>query len=247
MACVCRFSALLIYLWLYLAFLKSCTRSYYVWIWLVSPCFIKLSCIILVLTATSWKTRERPKRLHTQKRTEGKWGGNRGQRQKEARGFHKGAYSFISLTRHSQNPLGIFIWEEAWKENMNDTNGLVSACLFYTVNDAGWGGRTSFSQLQTAHMWTLQCRLPQLLPPAQTCAHPHRWESFTASQICLQHLKTHFCWFFNVDVWPHALDCTGERPFRCSQCNMSFIQKYLLQRHEKIHSGKSCNFPPIFL
>nr|XP_040046690.1 zinc finger protein 281 isoform X2 [Gasterosteus aculeatus aculeatus] len=29
-----------------------------------------------------------------------------------------------------------------------------------------------------------------------------------------------------------------ERPFRCNQCNMSFIQKYLLQRHEKIHSGE---------
>lgn len=56
--------------------------------------------------------------------------------------------------------------------------------------------------------------------------------------------------FFNLDVSTHVSDCTGERPFRCSQCNMSFIQKYLLQRHEKIHSGEShtgTNPPPIYL
>lgn len=29
----------------------------------------------------------------------------------------------------------------------------------------------------------------------------------------------------------------GEKPFQCSQCDMRFIQKYLLQRHEKIHTG----------
>lgn len=31
---------------------------------------------------------------------------------------------------------------------------------------------------------------------------------------------------------------TGEKPFQCGQCDMRFIQKYLLQRHEKIHTGK---------
>ncbi|KAG8546678.1 hypothetical protein GDO81_030030, partial [Engystomops pustulosus] len=30
----------------------------------------------------------------------------------------------------------------------------------------------------------------------------------------------------------------GEKPFQCSQCDMRFIQKYLLQRHEKIHTGE---------
>ncbi|XP_021163757.2 zinc finger protein 281b isoform X2 [Fundulus heteroclitus] len=37
---------------------------------------------------------------------------------------------------------------------------------------------------------------------------------------------------------PNSKPHICERPFRCSQCNMSFIQKYLLQRHEKIHSGE---------
>lgn len=30
----------------------------------------------------------------------------------------------------------------------------------------------------------------------------------------------------------------GEKPFQCNQCDMRFIQKYLLQRHEKIHTGE---------
>ncbi len=47
----------------------------------------------------------------------------------------------------------------------------------------------------------------------------------------------------HVNAW-HSMSFTGERPFRCTQCNMSFIQKYLLQRHEKIHSGKFLKFTP---
>lgn len=107
---------------------------------------IMLSCIIFVLTASSWKIRKRSKRLHTQKRTEGKWGGNRRQRQKEAGGFHKGTpFSISLLLSQSQKPLCIF--------NLENTNGVVSPVFFFcSVNDAGWGGRTPFSQLQAAHM-----------------------------------------------------------------------------------------------
>lgn len=36
---------------------------------------------------------------------------------------------------------------------------------------------------------------------------------------------------------PTSLGTLGEKPFQCSQCDMRFIQKYLLQRHEKIHTG----------
>lgn len=35
-----------------------------------------------------------------------------------------------------------------------------------------------------------------------------------------------------------VLQIPGEKPFHCSQCDMRFIQKYLLQRHEKIHTGE---------
>lgn len=87
-------------------------------------CAARLSRVVLVLTAASWKTRERPKRLHTQKRTSGEWRGHRGQRQKEARGFHKGAHSLTFSLPLLQKHVGTFNLEELWRENKTiDTNG----------------------------------------------------------------------------------------------------------------------------
>lgn len=37
----------------------------------------------------------------------------------------------------------------------------------------------------------------------------------------------------------------GEKPFQCNQCDMRFIQKYLLQRHEKIHTGEQKGIIPV--
>lgn len=39
-------------------------------------------------------------------------------------------------------------------------------------------------------------------------------------------------------IFLHIIQTLGEKPFQCSQCDMRFIQKYLLQRHEKIHTGE---------
>lgn len=83
---------------------------------------------------------------------------------------------------------------------------LVSCCLFCSVNDAGWRRRTAFSQLQATHMRTLQRRLPQLLPPAQTCAHPHRWETLARlSQTSAKLLNTRLCSLNGefVNIWRH--------------------------------------------
>lgn len=102
---------------MYVAF--YCIRFSCVCIWLVFSCSGRISHLVLVLTTASWKTWERPKRLLTQKRTAGEWWGNRGQRQKEARGFRKGAQSITDL----QFPLCIFNLDQLKKENIiSDTN-----------------------------------------------------------------------------------------------------------------------------
>lgn len=44
------------------------------------------------------------------------------------------------------------------------------------------------------------------------------------------------CVVINLWIWNYIVQ--GEKPFQCSQCDMRFIQKYLLQRHEKIHTGE---------
>lgn len=51
--------------------------------------------------------------------------------------------------------------------------------------------------------------------------------------LCVSYeMRYLYCYVFGI------IQTAGEKPFQCSQCDMRFIQKYLLQRHEKIHTGE---------
>lgn len=54
---------------------------------------------------------------------------------------------------------------------------------------------------------------------------------------CLEHYMKSSV-FIVIYKLMFTIQTPGEKPFQCSQCDMRFIQKYLLQRHEKIHTGE---------
>lgn len=87
--------------------------------------------------------------------------------------------------------------------------------------------------------WPVKCNTISCLTPEHTvrlCRVCKVSQFHSVNHKCgNDHLGIKKLFTVNIYLW---FFLSGERPFRCNQCNMSFIQKYLLQRHEKIHSGE---------
>lgn len=60
--------------------------------------------------------------------------------------------------------------------------------------------------------------------------------------VVILHLNTEFLFdVYSRSYFPTTFICfnfVGEKPFRCDECGMRFIQKYHMERHKRTHSGE---------